>query len=252
MDEYQPLKQALEGKVEALKSGQNIILEGADLFTDTGYIQYPKFVFYDQRLSDVVRSCYAVILHYAFNQNRTIPGQSEVAAFWGVHRNTVGRSMRRLEELGYISTIRRHAGLKDIICIHYTVSGMYAGEDAPVPIAFDPGKLGVRLTDPKSVDFRSKHGWIEVPAILYNGEAFSGLNDSDRSVYVVLLDYAFGKDTCFPKQDTIGSRLGKQPRTIEDNIAKLKRAGLIEAVRRRDTLANQYSLNLRVNKKRSA
>jgi len=246
MDELKPIASGLQSRIEKLKTDQNIIFDGADVFTDTGYIQYPKFVFFDRRLSDTQRSCYGVILHYAFNHSRTLPGQTEIARFWGVHRNTVSNSMRALEALGYIDTIKRHGRAKDIISISHTVSEMLASNDyAPTPIKFSSGKLGVSLSKPENPDFKSTHGWIEIPAFIYT---MRNINDSDRSVYGTLLSYAYGKETCFPKQATIGARLGKNQRTIEDNIAKLRKAKLLESEQRGSQLNNIYTLKLRVNK----
>jgi len=260
MNDEQPLAKHLQEKIEALRDGQNIVLEGADLYTQTGYIQLPKFVFYDPRLTDPARSCYALITHYAFNNNRTMPGQKQISDFWGVHRNTIRNAMNLLEDLGYIHRIRRYGRMKDLLSISYTVSEYFSNTDeVPTPIAFDRRRLtcgpdqelapeGFRLNKPDNADMKSQAGWIEVPALLYNQTQFPTINDHDRSVYVVLLDYAFGKDTCFPSQELISQRLGVVPRTIEDRIKKLKAAGLIEVVRRDDSLANIYSLNLRVKK----
>ena len=261
MNDEQPLAKHLQEKIEALRDGQNIILEGADLYTKTGYIQLPKFVFYDPRLNDAARSCYALITHYAFNNNRTMPGQTQLTDFWGVHRNTVSNAMSLLEELGYIHRIRRYGRMKDLLSISYTVSEYFSNTDeVPTPIAFDRRRLtygpdqelateGFRLNKPDNADMKSQGGWIEVPALLYSQAQFPNINDHDRSVYVVLLDYAHGKGTCFPSQELIGQRLGAALRTIENRMAKLKAAGLIEVARRKDSLANIYNLNLKVKKR---
>lgn len=240
--------QDLKAKIDALRGGQNIIVEGADVFTRRGYIQFPKFIFFNPNLSDADRSCYAIVLHFAFNKDQTWPGQAKLAELWGVHRNTAGSALKRLEEEGILSVIKQGGRRNDIIILFYTIAGLLDPETfVPRPAGFDPGKLGFGLSLPQSADLRTQYGWIEVPVALYEHQ---GLSDAARTLYVLLLNFAQGKDTCWPSQERLADILGKSVRTIEDNIKMLKQEGFITAVRADGRMNNIYTLNVRVQKQR--
>ena len=66
------------------------------------------------------------------------------------------------------------------------------------------------------------------------------ISDGAFRLYCILESYCFGdKDTCFPSQKTLGTRLKKCVRTIQRYINELVTAGMIK-IKRRGSISNVY------------
>ena len=78
---------------------------------------------------------------------------------------------------------------------------------------------------------------IFIPDYLFKVE---GINYTDMMVYGLLCRFAGEDGKCFPSQTTLAAKMKVTRRTIEMSIARLKKAGLIEAHYSGETGTNWY------------
>lgn len=100
---------------------QNIILEGFDPVSSGGFTQVPNFILKNPELSSNAKVVYAMLLSYAWNNDRVFPGQERMAEDMGISRPTVTKAIGELEQVGYLEIQRRGQGLTNIYILHHTV-----------------------------------------------------------------------------------------------------------------------------------
>ena len=89
---------------------RNIEIVGADPVTRHGFTQVPNIILKSQAISPGGKLAYAMLLHYAWQNNFCFPGQERLADDMGVGKRSVIRFMSELERAGYIAVKRRGLG----------------------------------------------------------------------------------------------------------------------------------------------
>ena len=105
---------------EILKE-QTIILKGADRATSRGFTQVPNFVLESEEISTGAKLAYAMLLKYAWHENRCFPGQDRLAEEMGVSRRSVNTYVQELKEKKFISIERQGQGKTNVYTLHLTV-----------------------------------------------------------------------------------------------------------------------------------
>jgi Helix-turn-helix domain len=99
-----------------------------------------------------------------------------------------------------------------------------------------------------SADPIARHGFTQIPNfILRNPEISSGA----KTVYALLLSYAWGNNLCFPGQERLAEHAGLSKRTVVTLMAELESVGLIEVERRGLGKTNLYTINFVIRPKKS-
>jgi biotin operon repressor len=98
---------------EVLKD-RNIILVGADAFTEKGFTQVPNAILRSKKISPGAKLAYSGLLSYAWHQDCCFPGQDTLGADLGVTRQTVNEYIRELRSKGFINVKRRGQGRSNI------------------------------------------------------------------------------------------------------------------------------------------
>jgi Helix-turn-helix domain len=97
-----------------------------------------------------------------------------------------------------------------------------------------------------SVDPIAQHGFTQLPNfILRNPD----LTANAKTVYSLLLSYAWHNDLCFPGQERLAEHMGTHVSTVSRAIAELENCSLIEIERRGQGKTNFYTINFVVKKK---
>jgi Helix-turn-helix domain len=89
---------------------RNIEIVGADPATRHGFTQVPNFILKSEALSPGAKLSYAMLLHYAWQNDFCFPGQERLAKDMGVGKRSVIRFMAELERVGFIAVQRRGLG----------------------------------------------------------------------------------------------------------------------------------------------
>lgn len=89
---------------------RNIEIVGADPVTRHGFTQVPNFILKSEALSPGAKLAYAMLLHYAWQNDFCFPGQERLAKDMGVGKRSVIRFMAELERAGFIAVQRRGLG----------------------------------------------------------------------------------------------------------------------------------------------
>jgi hypothetical protein len=97
-----------------------------------------------------------------------------------------------------------------------------------------------------SVDPIALHGFTQVPNFI--------LRDPDisigaKTVYSLLLSYAWHNDLCFPGQDRLAKDVGMGIASVNRFIKELEECALIEITRRGQGKTNFYTINFVVKQK---
>ncbi|MDF2231673.1 helix-turn-helix domain-containing protein [Albimonas sp. CAU 1670] len=93
-----------------LLAEKNIVLTGADAFTEKGFTQVPNAILRTRELSMGAKMAYAAMLSYKWNDGECFPGQQRLADDIGVSRQTVNEYVGELSRKGYISISKRGQG----------------------------------------------------------------------------------------------------------------------------------------------
>lgn len=115
-------------QIPAFQNLQNIILEGFDPLSAGGFTQVPNFVLKNADLSSNGKVAYALLLSYAWYNNRVFPGQERMANDMGTSRPTVTKAIGELERAGYLEIKRRGQGLTNIYILRHTVKKKWENE----------------------------------------------------------------------------------------------------------------------------
>ena len=89
---------------------RNIEIVGADPATRFGFTQVPNFILKSGDISPGGKLAYAMLLHYAWQNNYCFPGQERLAKDMGAGKRSVIRFMAELERAGFIAVTRRGLG----------------------------------------------------------------------------------------------------------------------------------------------
>src|SRR5213595_1359515 len=85
---------------------RNIILKGADVLTAKGFTQVPNHVLVSNRLSPGAKLTYAMLLKYAWQNDRCFPGQQRLANDMGVTDRSVRTYLQELEAHKFVAIKR--------------------------------------------------------------------------------------------------------------------------------------------------
>ena len=107
--------------VKQILDQKTIILEGADRVTAKGFTQVPNFVLESDEISSGAKLAYAMLLKYAWHENRCFPGQDKLADEMGVSRRSVINYVQELKDVDFISVKRQGQGKTNIYTLHLTV-----------------------------------------------------------------------------------------------------------------------------------
>ena len=103
---------------------RNIELVGADPVTRHGFTQVPNFILKSEALSPGGKLAYAMLLHYAWQNDYCFPGQDRLAKDMGAGKRSVIRFVAELERAGFIAVQRRGLGQTNLyqLFLHVTKS----------------------------------------------------------------------------------------------------------------------------------
>ena len=94
----------------------------------------------------------------------------------------------------------------------------------------------------------ARYGFTQLPNfILRNPD----LTANAKTVYSLLLSYAWHNNLCFPGQERLAEHLGAHVSTVSRAIGELEGCSLIEIERRGQGKTNFYTINFVVKKKAS-
>jgi hypothetical protein len=102
---------------ELLKE-RNIVLRGADRFTQNGFTQVPNSLLKSTDLSVGAKLTYAMLLHYAWQNDFCFPGQDRLAKDIGIGLRSSNRYIKELEARAYVRILRRGLGRVNIYELH--------------------------------------------------------------------------------------------------------------------------------------
>ncbi len=92
----------------------------------------------------------------------------------------------------------------------------------------------------------ARYGFTQLPNfILRNPE----LSANAKTVYALLLSYAWNNNLCFPGQERLAEHMGAHVSTVSRSITELEDCSLIEIERRGQGRTNFYTVNFVVKKK---
>ena len=92
----------------------------------------------------------------------------------------------------------------------------------------------------------ARYGFTQLPNfILRNPE----LSANAKTVYSLLLSYAWHNNLCFPGQERLAEHMGAHVSTVSRAITELEDCSLIEIERRGQGKTNFYTVNFVVKKK---
>ena len=97
-----------------------------------------------------------------------------------------------------------------------------------------------------SVDPIALHGFTQVPNFILRDPAIS---IGAKTVYSLLLSYAWHNDLCFPGQDRLAKDVGMGIASVNRFIKELEECALIEILRRGQGKTNFYTINFVVKPK---
>ena len=84
---------------EIIENHTIVILNGA---LKHGFTQLPRYVLRDKRLSFGARLTYAVLLSYAWQEERCFPGQKRMAQDLGTSDRSIRTFLKELKRRGYV------------------------------------------------------------------------------------------------------------------------------------------------------
>ncbi len=100
---------------------QNIILQGYDPISSGGFTQVPNYLLKHPKLSAMAKVVYAMLLSYAWHNNRVFPGQERMAEDIGTSQPTIHRASQELEKAGWLEIKRRGQGKTNMYVLKFVV-----------------------------------------------------------------------------------------------------------------------------------
>ena len=109
-------------KARELKERENTIrVIGADPMSKRGFTQVPNFILENDKLSTGAKLIYAMMLRYAWGDNKCFPGQQKLAEDAGMGKRSVVRHVKELEAAGFITIKKRGLGKVNLYALHMRV-----------------------------------------------------------------------------------------------------------------------------------
>ena len=93
---------------------KNIILTGADAFSEKGFTQVPNAILRSKKVSMGAKMTYAALLSYAWQNDFCFPGQQLLGDDIGVTRQTANEYIQELKAKGFIKITRKGQGRPNI------------------------------------------------------------------------------------------------------------------------------------------
>ena len=93
---------------------KNIILTGADAFSEKGFTQVPNAILRSKKISMGAKMTYAALLSYAWQNDFCFPGQQRLGDDIGVTRQTANEYIQELKTKGFIKITRKGQGRPNI------------------------------------------------------------------------------------------------------------------------------------------
>ncbi len=112
--------------IDRFKEQQIIVLQGFDPVSAGGFTQVPNVILKHAKLSANAKVVYALMLSYAWHNNRVFPGQDRMAEDLGTSRPTVTKAVAELVQEGWLETQRRGQGKTNIYILKYRVDAKKA------------------------------------------------------------------------------------------------------------------------------
>jgi hypothetical protein len=97
-----------------LLAEKNIILTGADAFTEKGFTQVPNAILRTGTLSMGAKMPGPALLSYAWHDDFCFPGQQRLADDIGVSRQTANEYVQELKRKGYVAITRKGQGRPNV------------------------------------------------------------------------------------------------------------------------------------------
>ena len=104
-----------------LTNVQNILLEGFDPVSASGFTQVPNFILNNAKLSFAAKVIYAKLLSYAWYNDFVFPGQETMATELGTSQPTVARAIQELQAAELLAIQRRGQGKTNLYILKHTV-----------------------------------------------------------------------------------------------------------------------------------
>ena len=114
-------------EIARFQEHENIILQGFDPVSAGGFTQVPNCLLDHTQMSFAAKVVYAKLLSYAWHNNLVFPGQDTMAEELGTSQPTVTRSIKELEEHGWLEVQRRGQGKTNVYVLKYRVSKQKRG-----------------------------------------------------------------------------------------------------------------------------
>lgn len=88
------------------------------------------------------------------------------------------------------------------------------------------------------------HGYAGIPSILIQAQRRLGINPTQMNIIIQLLDYWHEPTRKpFPTKKDLANRIGVNPKTIQNNIRELEKAGFIQREQRK-TASGDWNSNI--------
>ena len=100
---------------------QNIVLQGYDPISAGGFTQVPNYLLKNPKLSANAKIVYAMLLSYAWNNNRVYPGQVRMGEDIGTSQPTIHRAIHELEIADWLEVQRRGQGKTNVYILKSVV-----------------------------------------------------------------------------------------------------------------------------------
>jgi len=111
---------------ELLKRREDIVIRGADAFTTRGFTQVPNAILTHSTLSPGAKITYAMLLRYAWQEDRSFPGQGRLAKDIGAGERSIRTYLKELEAGGLVEIHQRGLGRSNLYILDITVAKLSA------------------------------------------------------------------------------------------------------------------------------
>ncbi|MEO1542621.1 MAG: helix-turn-helix domain-containing protein [Pseudomonadota bacterium] len=101
---------------------KNIIIRGADVFTEGGFTQVPNAILRAKEISQGAKLVYAMLLSYAWHNNSCFPGQDRLAEDLSISRRSVNTHIKELEAKRFIKVTRKGLGKPNVYELFLTAT----------------------------------------------------------------------------------------------------------------------------------
>lgn len=101
---------------------KNIIIRGADVFTEGGFTQVPNAILRAKEISQGAKLVYAMLLSYAWHNNSCFPGQDRLAEDLSISRRSVNTHIKELEAKQFIKVTRKGLGKPNLYELFLTAT----------------------------------------------------------------------------------------------------------------------------------